>query len=250
MEENKEVNVDQKVDEVAKEVEQKAVELDRPIENYKAEIERKNRELERVRMELAARDAAPKVRDPNDMRTWPEHELKAVLNTQDPQYAQARDQASEILLDRKVDARLARKEETNKRVSAEMQLRSQFPEALDPASELAIKMDKIIEENDLSKTPAGRLVAAKLAAAELNQGKNASDAIGRKKENDRVANVKSQLVDGDRPKPTDSPDASLESKRKDLKDGLMDSRHEGRQVDALSKILHDRGFSQDKFFSK
>ncbi len=248
MEENKEVNeTEQKVDEVAKEVEQK---IDRPEVNYKAELERKSREIERMRMELAARDAAPKVKDPNDMRTWPEHELKAVLSTQDPQYAQARDQANEILLDRKVDARLARKEETNKRVTAEMQLRSQFPEALDPASELAIKMDKIIEENDLSKTPAGRLVAAKLAATELNQGKNASDAQGRKKESDRVATVKSQLVDGDRPKPTENKDVNLESKRNELKDGLMDSRHEGRQVDALSKILNDRGFSQDKFFTK
>lgn len=230
--------VDQKVD-------------DRPAENYRAELERKNREIERIRAELASREAQPRAKDPNDLRTWPDHELKAVLR--DSQFAQYHDQVNDILLDRKLDARMAVREETNKRVSAEMQLREKFPDALDPSSDLAVRMEKIIQENDLSKSPAGRLVAAKLASAEINQGKNSSDARGRKIEKDRVASVKSQMVDGDRPKPTQNDSKNLDEKRKDLAEKLTKAGqkgHENASTEAMSEILKDRFGSRDDFFNK
>lgn len=250
MEDNKEVN-NEEVKEQVEEVAKPEVKDDRPAKNYEAELERKNREIERLRLEAAQKAVQPKQKDPNDLRTWPDHELKALRNNQ--QYAQYHGEVDDILLDRRMEAKLAAREETNKRVSAEMQLRQQFPDALDPTSEFAVKMDKIIEENDLSKTPAGRLVAAKLAAAELNQGKKTSDALGRKKEQDRVANVKSQLVDGDRPKPTETPDVTLEAKRQKLAEKLKNASQPGPKKDedsteAISDILNDRFGGRKGFF--
>lgn len=243
---------EQKQEEIKEEIVEEQVEQkedDRPEQNYRAELERKTRELERMRQELAMRQQEPLKRDPNDISTWSDHELKAILNSNDPSVIPYKERANDVLLDRKVDARLARERETSKRVTAEMQLRQQFPEALDPSSELAVKMDQIMTENDLSKTPAGRLVAAKLAAAELKQDKNSSDARGRKIEQDRVSRVKGQMVDGDRSKPTDN-DGNLDNKRKELADKLMDSKHEENQVDAVGQILKDRGLTKESFFKR
>lgn len=226
-EENKEV--EQKQEEVTPEVPE--VKDDRPEINYKAELERKNRELERARMELASRQNEPQKRDPNDLKTWSENELKAIINSNDPSVLPYKDQAHDILLDRKVDARLAKQQETDKRVRADLELRSKYPEALDPASELSMKMDELIKEHDLSRTPAGRLVAAKLAATELNRGKNVSNARGQKAEKDRLANVKGQLVDGDRPKPTETnPD-----KQKNLREKLLNEKSTSHN--AMSEFL-------------
>lgn len=228
---------------------QQEVPQDRPEENYKAELERKNREIERLRLLAVERQEQPKQRDPNNMRTWSDHELKAVIYTNDPNWLHAKDEANEIMLDRKVDARLARQAETHRRVSADLELKQKFPEAADPSSELSSKIEEVISKYDLDKSPAGRLVAAKLAASELNQGKNSSDAIARQKEADRIARVKGQMVDGDRAKPTTSDTKNLDEKRKTLADKLMSSK-ENQQVDAISEILKDRGMSQKEFFKK
>src|ERR1051326_152678 len=247
MEENKEVKqeVEQKVNKIAGDVKKEA---DRPEENYKAEIERKNREIERLRMLAVQRQEQPKQRDPNDLKTWADHELKAVVNSNDPSVMPYKDQANEILLDRKVDARLARQAETHKRVTADLELKQQFPESLDPTSELSSKIDELTEKYDLDKSPAGRLVAAKLAASELNRGKDASSARAEKTEKDRVAALKANMVDGDRPAPTES-GRNLDAKRKELADKLVSGK-EGQQVDALSQILKDRGMDQNSFFNK
>lgn len=253
MEENKEVNkeVEQKEEEVTQEVPE--VKDDRPEINYKAELERKNRELERVRMELASRQQEPVKRDPNDLKTWNEHELKAIINSNDPSVLPYKDQAHDILLDRKVDARLAKQQETNKRVHADLELRNKYPEALDPTSELSMKIDQLMTEHDLSRTPAGRLVAAKLAAAELNQGKNVSNAKGQKAEKDRVASVKSQMVDGDRPKSTDN-NVNLDEKRKSLAEKLINTNKAGNAEkesnSAMNEIIQDRFGGREGFFGK
>lgn len=232
-EENKQEEVSEEVVEgQEQEVKPTADEL---LKNREAELARKNREIERMRTELAMRQNEPVKRDQNDISTWADHELKTIVNSNDPSVMPYKEKANEILLDRKVDARLARKLETEKKVTAEMQLRQQFPEALDPSSDLAIKMDQIISEHDLSKTPAGRLVAAKLAAAELGQGKNTSDAKKTKSEQNRVTRVKGQMVDGDRPKPTgneSSPDKQKAFKEKLLSEKRDDFKAVGDWMDS------------------
>jgi len=242
--------------EVNEDIKQEVPEVkdERPEINYRAELDRKNRELERARMELASRSQEPAKRDPNDIKTWSDHEIKAIINSNDPSVLPYKDQAHEVLLDRRVEATLAKRAETDKRVHADLELRSKYPESLDPSSEMSIKMDQLIRENDLSKTPAGRLVAARLAAAELNQDKSTSDAKGRKVEKDRVTSVKSQMVDGDRPKSTPN-DVNLDEKRKSLSEKLMNGSQPGRsnekdQVDAISEILRDRGLNRDSFFKR
>lgn len=232
---------------VEQEVEQKE---ERPAKNYEAELARKNAELERMRIELAAKNEVKPTYNANDITTWPDHELRVLLK--DPKFAQYHAQAEDLLFDRKMEAKLASKMESQKRVSAEMQLREKFPEALDPTSELATKMEQIMTENDLSKTPAGRLVAAKLAAAELGQDKKNSDARGQKAEKDRVARVKGQMVDGDRPKPTDNV-GNLDEKRKNLAERLMKSNQPGKMNEnestaAMSEIIQDRFGGRKGFF--
>lgn len=248
MDENKEVKNEEIVNEV-EQTEQPKVD-ERPIENYKAELERKNRELERMRMELASKNEVKPAYNPNDIRTWPDHELKVLLK--DPKFSQYHEQAEDLLFERKMETKLAAKAETEKRVSAEMQLREKFPDALDPHSELSIKMDQILRDNDLSKTPAGRLVAAKLAAAELNQGKYSADAKAQNAEKTRVARVKSQMVDGDRAKPADNA-VDLDAKRSDLAKKLTlgsQKGHEKDSVEAMKDILNDRFGGREGFFGK
>lgn len=234
MEDNKEVTPEVK-EEVTSEVQP-----DRPEENFKAELDRKNREIERLRMLAMQRQEQPKQRDPNDLKTWGDHELKAIVHSNDPSVMPYKDQANEILLDRKVDARLARQAETNKRVSAELELKQKFPDAADPTSELSSKIDELTSKYDLDKSPAGRLVAAKLAASELTQGKTSSDARKAKEEKDRVAGVKGQLVDGDRPKPTETSNKTLEEKA--LKEKFLSEKPDG--FEAVSKWLDGSGLRE------
>ena len=130
-----------------------------------------------------------------------------------------------------------RKEETQRKLEAE------HPEALDSSSDFGRKVEQVMKEYDLSRTPAGRLVAAKIVAAE---GK-VSKASGHNKESDRVSRVKANMVDGDRPKPTES---NKPSDSKELESKLMNTKNEKGQVDAVSQILKDRGMNRDSFFKK
>lgn len=247
-EQKPEVTTDEK--EEGKEVVQEKPTTEELLHNREAELSRKNAEIERMRNELAAKNQVKPSYNANDITTWPDHELRVLLK--DPKFTQYHNQAEDILFDRKMEVKLAAKAESEKRVSAEMQLRKQFPEALDSSSELGAKVEQIMQENDLSRTPAGRLVAAKLAAAELGQGKTASDARGQKIEKDRVSRVKGQMVDGDRPKPTDE-GKNLDEKRQNLAEKLIKANQSGgdkASTEAMGEILKDRFGGRDGFFGK
>jgi hypothetical protein len=122
-----------------------------------------------------------------------------LLNSPEPHHIAYKVQAQDLLDDRRLERKLAERETVNKKVKSEMELRAQYPEALDSASEFSIRMDEVMNEYDLSKSPAGRLAAAKIVAAELSKGKTKVQAKGRKTEEARQADVKGHLSEGDRP---------------------------------------------------
>jgi hypothetical protein len=174
---------------------------DRPEINYQRELERKNAALERARQELEAERSRGGKRDPNDISTWQDHELKLLLN--DKNAVNYHEQANDILLERKVNRIREKERMQERRTLADIEIRTKYPEALDPTSELSTRIEQIMYENDLQKSPSGRLVAAKLAAAELGQTYRKSTEKERKAEANRVARVKGQMVDGDRSKPAE-----------------------------------------------
>ena len=225
-------------------------ELDRPEENYKAELARKNAEIARLRAEKESYSAQPVKRDPQDISTWSDQELKMLRNSPDPNLAGYKDQADELLLERKVKQIQAKEYENRRREEAKAKLEAEHPEALDPSSEFSIKVEKVMREYDLSRTPAGRLVAAKIVAAE---GKT-SKAKGQETESNRVSRVKANMVDGDRPKPTET-SKDLESKKTNLADKLMKASQPGKtnadeSTAAMSDILKDRFGGREGFFGK
>jgi hypothetical protein len=215
------------------------------LKNREAELARKNEEIVRLRNLQAQKDSQPVKRDPYDITTWSDTELKMLKNSNDASVAQYKDRADELLLERRVAAIHKRQMEDQKRVETDAKLKEQYPEAADPSSEFSSKMEKIMQDYDLAKTPAGRLVAAKIVAAE---GKS-SDKKAEIKEANRVANVKSQLVDGDRPKPTETA-ADLEKTNQTLEAKLKDTKNEKGQIDAVAQILKSRGMDRDKFFKR
>lgn len=224
--------------------EEPKVEADRPEENFKAELARKNAYIAQLEAERVAKETKVVKYDPQDITTWSDNDLKMLVKSPDANLARYKDQAEDLLLERKLDKQLARRQEDARREAARTELESKYPEALDPTSDMAQKISKVMQEYDLSKTPAGRLVAAKIVAAESK----ASATKGADSEKSRVARVKGQMVDGDRPKPTEvkNPKGKIE----DLKADLMDTKHEAKQVDAVGKILRERGMSQDQFFKR
>lgn len=243
-EQSQEQEVEQ-TEEVIEEVQEVEEKKERPEENYKAELARKNAEIARLRAEKESYSAQPeRKRDPADITTWSDNELRMLKNSNDPSVAAYKDQADELLLERKVKAIQAREYENRRKEEAKAKLEAEHPEALDPTSEFSMKVEKVMREYDLSRTPAGRLVAAKIVAAE---GK-ASKAKGQDNEASRVSRVKGQMVDGDRPKPTDK-GKDLESKRKSLSEDLLFGK-ENRQVEAISEIMKDRGMTRESFFKK
>lgn len=244
-EQEKQEVTEQSAEEVKEEQVNEEVKEDRPEINYKAELARKNAEIERLRLEMVSRNQQPSKRDPNDISTWSDHELRMLKK--DPQFAQYHDQADDLLLERKASAILAKNKEAEKRVNADMTLRKEFPEALDPTSEFSTRMEHVIQEYDLAKTPAGRLAAAKMVALELKKGQSTAEARARKNETDRVTRVKSELVDGDRAKPT-TESVNPDQKKKELQDKLGDTRRPDRQAEAVSDYLKSRGMTRDKFF--
>lgn len=230
--------VEESVDQVVEEAKE-----DRPEINYKAELERKNREVERMRAENEAlKSNTIQRRDPNDISTWSDNELKVILSSNDASVMAYKEQADEILFHRRVERFREKERMQEKRVTTDMELKSKYPEALDPTSEFSVKMDQVMYEYDLQKSPAGRLAAARIVAAEKQTGTAKTQANGRKAEQDRIDSVKGQLVDGDRPKPQAN---EKTQKSKDLKERALKG-----DTDALGEILKQQGISADAFFPK
>jgi hypothetical protein len=219
---------------------------DRPEINYQRELERKNAALERARQELEVEKAKGGKRDQNDMSTWPDHELRMVAKTNDPQYANMREQAEELLLERKIRSIRERERGQEKRVMADLELKTKFPESLDPSSELSVKMEQVMYDYDLQKSPAGRLAAAKIASAELGNVSSKSTAKERKAEADRVARVKKQMVDGDRSKSTE-----IDTDVKKVEEIERKIKTEGiTQADGVSDALKLKGMDRKSFFGR
>lgn len=234
MEDNKEVEqkVDEKVEEVAAEVKEQ---LDRPEENYKAEIARKNARIAQLEAErVAHEESKPKFNnDSKDITNWDDNSLKLLRNSNDPNLAQYKDQADDILLERKVKVMQAREYENRRKEDTQRKLETEYPEAVDPTSEFSMKVDKVMKEHDLARTPSGRFLAAKIVALESKKSGNGQ------KEADRVSRVKANMVDGDRPKPTESKSQSeTDLKKKILNEKSTDSDAIGQWVD--SKGLRER----------
>jgi hypothetical protein len=216
---------------------------DRPEANYKAELARKNAEIERLRAEKETERSRPK-RDAADLTTWSDHELKAIKNSKDPSVAAYVDQAEDILLDRKVRAIRERERVQEKRAVSDVKLRQEFPEALDPTSEFAIAMERVMYEFDLDKTPSGRLAAAKIVASESKGKKKTSADADRELEASRIRDVKSNMVDGDRSKP------SNDSKHSPKKIEELEKRIMRGDEKAVGEALGMKGIDYNKFFPK
>ena len=220
---------------------------DRPEINYQRELERKNAQIERLKQEAENnRNNSVQKRDQNDLSTWSDHELKAIKYSNDPSALPFRDQADEILLERKVNSIREKERMQEKRAMSELEMRKNYPEALDPNSELSLKMEQVLYEYDLQKSPAGRLAAAKIAASELGLGHSKSTAQARKAEADRVARVKGQMVDGDRAKSTDNVGSS-----KKLEEAIKkaNSKNLNESAAGFNDVLKHAGISRENFFN-
>lgn len=224
---------------------------DRPEINYQKELERKNKEIERLRQEAELRkNDQGQRRDQNDLSTWSDHELKAVLKDPSPTAAPYKDQIEDILLERKVKAMREKERMQEKRALSDLELKTAYPDALDPSSPLSIKMEQVMYDYDLQKSPAGRLAAAKIAAAELGKGRSKSTAQERQAEADRVARVKGKLVDGDRSKATET-----KSPNKDTEDAIKRANDPRagfeKQGVAFGEVLKAKlGMDQKSFFGR
>lgn len=215
---------------------------DRPEVNYKAEIERHKRDNERLRQELAKRDVptGERKRDSNDITTWPNHELKMLMKSADASIPQSiKDQAEDLLLERKVQAIRERDKEVEHRVKADVRLQTEYPEAMDSSSKLALRMEQVMAEYNLPKSPTGRLAAAKIATADLDT----SDVKRRKNESTRITRVKGEMADGDRPKSADG--ANSQKKVEEIEKGVI----RGEQK-AFNEALKFKGLTRDSFFGK
>lgn len=236
--ENKEVTQEESVEGVEQKEEKKENTADRPAINYEAELSRKNAEIARLRREQAERElSTPRKRDQADITTWSNEELDMLRKSSDPSVAQWKNQAEDVLLERKVKAIQAREYEYRRKEEINRQLENEYPESADPTSEFSVKLEKTMRDFDLHKTPAGRLAAAKIVAAE----EKSSKAKGTNKEDNRVTRVKSQMVDGDRPKPTEGKNPNQEQ---DLKKKLLNEKSTSH--DATSEWIDSRGL-REKF---
>lgn len=196
--------------EVGNEVVEEVVESERE-KNLKAENSRKTQEIQRLREELDAKK--PKAQEkfnPQDLTTWKDHELKAVMK--DQQYAALHDQASELLEHRRFQRFHNEREESLLRMNAELERQKKYPETLDPTHPMAVRMSELMLQHRLDHTPSGRLVAAQLAASELKQQK--AVAAGRKQEQNRQADVNANFS-GEAARPT--PKVSDKNKLEELK---------------------------------
>lgn len=199
------------------------------LKNREAELARKNEELQRLKAERE--ELLKPKRDPQDIRTWTDQELKMLAKSPDANLAQYREQAEELILERKVAAIRAKEREQERREQVTQTLTEKYPDASNPDSEFSQKMNRVMQEYDLAKTPAGRLAAARIVAAESKASTKSAEQI----EADRVAALKANMVDGDRPRPTQQKNPN---DSKALKDKLLsekDTSHEamGEWVDSV-----------------
>jgi hypothetical protein len=177
---------------------------DRPEVNYKAELARKNEELRRLREDVEAlKSRTTRAADPNDISTWPDLELKALAASPAPEHVVMREKAQDILLERKLEARERRRNEEIVRTKTEEERYAKYPETFDEAHPMHQKMQQVMRELQLDHSPAGRLAAAKIAASEFKA--KSLEERGRKKEQERVADVKANYTGGDRPAPVANP---------------------------------------------
>lgn len=216
---------------------------ERPKANYKAELSRKNAELEKMRQELESHKAQPQKRDRDDLSTWSDHELQAIRSSNDPSAALFKSQADELLRDRWYDRRRAKEKADESRAMADLKLRQMYPESLDPSSELSVRIEDVMRELDLAKTPSGRLAAARIVAGE-SKGKTNAEA-DRDSEASRIADVKGQMVDGDRSK---APTGVNPKKKLEESITKLNSRSLEAQTEGMSELLKAKGLTADKFF--
>lgn len=226
--------------------ESKVPQDERPEINYKAELERKNKVIEQLRKQAESVKPESK-RDANDISTWSDMELKAIANSNDPNVLPYKDQATDILIDRKVERVHEKRRLEEKRALSEIELRNSYPDALDPTSPLASKMEEVMQMFDLQKSPAGRLAAAKIAASDLGLVKSKKTALDREQEAKRVADVKGQMVDGDRSKPTESNHSPR--KQDELKERI-NAKNINESAEAMGELLKQRGLTPESFFKR
>jgi hypothetical protein len=231
MENNEEVKNEEVKEEVVKE--ETVEELKQRLENAKAENARKAQELHRVREELDARSSVNKetVFNPQDITTWKDHELKAVLK--DPQYAAIHDQATELLDRRRFQRFQAEREESTLRMKAELDRKKNFPDTLNPTHPMAIRMEEVMQEHRLERTPAGKLAAAKIAHLEMEHAKNLEAGRKAAEEKARQEALKSNVTGGGRPAPKISDVKKMEELKKRAQAGDETARAEWFQLKGL-----------------
>jgi hypothetical protein len=208
-------------------------EIKQRLDNAKAENARKAQEIQRLREEVeAARNASrsSSIHDPNDLSTWRDVELKAVLK--DPQYGHLHDKAEEILDKRRFNRYQSEQHEASIRATSELERQKMFPETFDPSHPLAVRMQELMQNYRLENTPAGRLVAARLASSESQTNKALS--AGRKQEQNRQADVNANYTGGSRPKPVVIDTA---------KDEELHKRAQAGDKEALYALMKKRGLA-------
>ncbi len=220
---------------------------DRPEINYKMEIERRKAEADRLRQELETERSKQTNRyDANDITTWSDTELYALKNSMDPNHTRFKAQAEDILVERKIERGIEKRQQLEKRGKAEATLRNDYPEALNPYSEFAQKMDQVMFDLDLQKSPAGRLAAARIVAGESLKGSSKATAAGRKQEEARLKDVKQNLSEGDRPDPRSN--MPNPTKTEDLWKQANNTRDIDKSTAAMHEILKARGLSRKDLF--
>lgn len=227
MEDQDNVQKEEVVEEVAAEVsaEEKA-ETERE-KNLKAENQRKALEIQRLRDELAAKshtESAPASSAPNgvDLSKYRDVELKAGLK--DPNNAHMYDQIEEELHSRRIRRIQAEDQEKALRLNTELERQKNYPETFDPSHPMAVKMSELMHSYRLDNTPAGRLVAARLASSELQQQK--AVAAGRKLEQNRQADVNANFSGESRPAPKVRDTVKLEELKKRAQSGDKEAQAE------------------------
>jgi hypothetical protein len=223
---------------------------DRPEINYKMELERRRANEERLQRDLEAERAKQTNRyDANDITTWSDTELYALKNSVDPNHARFKAQAEDILVERKIERGIEKRQQLEKRGKAEATLRAQYPDALNPYSDFAQAMETVMSDLDLQKSPAGRLAAARIVAGESSKGSSKATAAGRKAEEARLKDVKQTLSEGDRPDPR--PNMTNPKKNEELINIVNDkhSSHEAQSL-AMAELLKKKGMSRNDFFKR
>ncbi len=239
--------VEQAVEQVKEDV--KPVD-DRPEINYKMELERRIANEERLRRELDAEKSKQTNRyDANDITTWSDTELYALKNSADPNHARYKQQAEDVLVERKIERGIEKRQSLERRGRAEATLRTQYPQAMDPYSDFAQQMDQVMSDLDLQKSPAGRLAAAEIVASRSQKGSGKATAAERKAEEARLKDVKQTLPEGDRPDPRKN--LPNPTKNEDLVKKINNPKAKHEDVGAaMGDLLKQKGFDINKMFPR